>query len=410
MAGDGGSDGPAGRAPAGRSGLVEAMCAFLQIRRADFLPMVEMCLLMFLWGLANNLNDILIKQFKKAFELGNLEAGLVQTALYIGYFVGAPPAAIVANRHDYKTSILCGLALYVLGAALFYPAASVRVYGLFLGALLIIGLGLACLETSVSPYLIRFGPAETAARRINFAAVWNPCGSIVGILGGRSLVFSGVEWTRCSCSDVEAGVSTCGLVVTLEAGSTARCEFGREEFGCFVTPGSGGAATLARRACGGEAEVEAWRSDAAMATQGPYVAVAATVALAGLLVWQTSFPTYRGTEDQAAAAGPAPPLRAQAQAWLTTVQKLLGIRRFRNGVLAQFMYVGGQVGVWSYLIQYMQFNVADTSEKSGADHVFYSLLMLTLGRAASTLLLRFITDVRLMLIFGFFSQAILTTS
>ena len=132
-------------------GALEALGGFLQLQRADWLPMLEMCLLMFLWGAANNLNDILIKQFKKAFELGNLEAGLVQTALYIGYFVGSPPASLIANRTNYKTSILCGLGLFALGAALFYPAASVRVYGLFLGALLIIGLGLACLETSVSP-------------------------------------------------------------------------------------------------------------------------------------------------------------------------------------------------------------------------------------------------------------------
>jgi FHS family L-fucose permease-like MFS transporter len=120
-----------------------------------------------MWGLANNLNDILIKQFKKAFELGNLQAGLVQTALYIGYFVGAPPASIVANRRDYKTSIMYGLALYSLGAALFYPSAALRTYSLFLGSLLIIGFGLAALETSVSPYLIRLGPSETAARTIS---------------------------------------------------------------------------------------------------------------------------------------------------------------------------------------------------------------------------------------------------
>eukprot|EP01052_Picozoa_sp_SAG31_P002686 SAG31_NODE_96_length_25743_cov_56.175948_16_plen_185_part_00 len=104
------------------------------------------------------------------------QAGLVQTALYIGYFVGAPPAAIVANRTSYKVSILIGLSLYAGGAILFWPAGLVRAYPLFLTALLIIGLGLACLETSVSPYLIRFGPSETAARRINFAAVFNPLG------------------------------------------------------------------------------------------------------------------------------------------------------------------------------------------------------------------------------------------
>ena len=113
---------------AGSFGPLGALSSFLGVRRKDLVPLAEMCALMFLWGLANNLNDILIKQFKKAFELGNLQAGLVQTALYIGYFCGAPPASMIANRYDYKTTILVGLGLYASGAALFYPAAAVRVY------------------------------------------------------------------------------------------------------------------------------------------------------------------------------------------------------------------------------------------------------------------------------------------
>ena len=379
-----------------------ALGAFLQLTPGAELAMVEMCVLMFLWGLANNLNDILIKQFKKAFELGNLEAGLVQTALYIGYFVGAPPASLIANRRDYKTSILYGLGLYALGALLFLPSAYLRTYPLFLGSLLIIGFGLAALETSVSPYLIRLGPDATASRRINFAAVFNPCGSILGILGGKNFVFSGVEWSACSCDDVAEGGAECGLLVHLPSNSTSACPTGSTEAGCFVTPGSVGSMgsggrtpTTAERVCSAQ-QLDLWREEAALATQAPYLLVAAAVMVTACLVHFTPFPRY---QDSNAAAGqtPAPSIEEQMGLWLKKNRELLaGSKRFRNGVLAQFAYVGAQIGVWSYLIQYMQFNVADTSEKDAADHVFYSLLMLTVGRAVSTVLLRSIAPWKLM--------------
>ena len=105
------------------------------------------------------------------------------------------------------------------------------------------------LAVCVRRYLIRLGPAETAARRINFAAVWNPCGSILAILAGRTMVFSGVEWTSCSCAEVESGAATCGLLVHLAPGSTAPCPAGSVESGCFATPGSHGEPTRAERVC-----------------------------------------------------------------------------------------------------------------------------------------------------------------
>src|ERR1700745_4075729 len=89
--------------------------------------------LFFLWGVANNLNDILIKQFKKAFELSDFRAGLVQSAFYLGYFLLAIPASLVTRRFGYKAALLVGLGLYAAGAFLFYPAAAQRTYGLFLG-------------------------------------------------------------------------------------------------------------------------------------------------------------------------------------------------------------------------------------------------------------------------------------
>jgi MFS transporter, FHS family, L-fucose permease len=149
--------------------------------------------LFFLWGVANNLNDILIKQFKKAFELTDLQAGLVQSAFYAGYFLLAIPASLCTQRFGYKAALVTGLGLYATGAFGFFPAAQLQAYGLFLGALFIIACGLAFLETAANPLVTVLGPAEGAARRLNFAQSFNPLGSITGVLVGKYFIFSGAE-------------------------------------------------------------------------------------------------------------------------------------------------------------------------------------------------------------------------
>ena len=125
--------------------------------------------LFFMWAVAHNLNDILIRQFKKAFELSDLQSGLVQSAFFMGYFLFAMPAAVFMRRYGYKNAILFGLLLYATGAFLFYPAAEVRVYGVFLFALFVIASGLAFLETAANPYVAALGPEETSSQRLNFA-------------------------------------------------------------------------------------------------------------------------------------------------------------------------------------------------------------------------------------------------
>src|ERR1700740_1161511 len=102
------------------------------------LPAILIVSLFFLWGVANNLNDVLIAQFRKAFSLGDLQSGLVQSAFYMGYFLFAVPAALFMRRFGYKAAVVLGLALYGLGALLFFPAAPLRLYPAFLGALVVI--------------------------------------------------------------------------------------------------------------------------------------------------------------------------------------------------------------------------------------------------------------------------------
>ncbi|HSM79168.1 MAG TPA: hypothetical protein VLT57_16130, partial [Bryobacteraceae bacterium] len=117
------------------------------IPQGRLLPFVLVTALFFLWGVPNNFNDILIRQFMKSFEINRLQAGLVQFAFYLGYFFLAVPAGAIMRRAGYKTGILIGLCLYGAGCVLFWPAALVQNYAFFLTALFIIASGLAFLET-----------------------------------------------------------------------------------------------------------------------------------------------------------------------------------------------------------------------------------------------------------------------
>ncbi|MBX2900403.1 MAG: L-fucose:H+ symporter permease [Cyclobacteriaceae bacterium] len=157
------------------------------------LPFILVTSLFFLWGIANSLNGTLIKQFQIALNLNRAQAGIVDSAFYIGYFVMALPAAFLMNRVGYKKGILIGLALFALGALLFFPAAQVRVYSFFLFALFIIACGLAFLETAANPYVTVLGNPQSADSRINFSQSFNGLGAIMGPVVGGLFIFSDTE-------------------------------------------------------------------------------------------------------------------------------------------------------------------------------------------------------------------------
>ena len=308
-------------------------------RRSAHIALALIVSLFFLWGMANNLNDILIKQFKKAFELSDFQAGLVQSAFYLGYFLLAIPAGICMRRFGYKGALLIGLGLYAAGALLFYPAAAMRTYGMFLLALFVIASGLAFLETSANPLVTVLGPPEGAARRLNFAQSFNPLGSLTGIWIGQHFIFSGIEYTPQQLAAM---------------------------------------APSAR---------QAWYAAESSAVQMPYLVIALVVALWLLLIAFTRFP--------AAARHVADDGDGRPQ-----LGRLLRNRRFVLAVVAQFFYVGAQVGVWSFLIRYTQGTMPGTPEKSASNFLLMSLVAFMLGRFAGTALMRFLAPVRLLAIFA----------
>jgi MFS transporter, FHS family, L-fucose permease len=289
--------------------------------------------LFFLWGVANNLNDVLIAQFRKAFSLGDLQSGLVQSAFYLGYFLFALPAALFMRRMGFKAAVVLGLVLYGAGALLFYPAAESRTYGAFLAALFVIAAGLAFLETSANPLILVMGSPQGATRRLNLAQAFNPLGSITGVLIGRQFIFSGDK---------------------------------------------AGAGPL----------TEAQRAAAAHAVQTPYLAIGLFVLAWAGLIAITRFPRAAVAANTAEEGG-----------GLSDIGALLKRPRYLFAVLAQFFYVGAQVGVWSFLIRYAQ-RETGADERTAASYLIISLAAFLIGRFVGVALMGRVKPERLTAAFG----------
>jgi FHS family L-fucose permease-like MFS transporter len=147
--------------------------------------------LFFLWGFALNLNPILIPHLKKACQLSDTQSAFIDSASYIAYFLMAIPAGQFMKRFGYKGGIIVGLMLFALGAFLFYPASTTRMYGFFLTALFIIACGLTFLETAANPYITVLGDPEQATQRINFAQSFNGLAATLAPLIGGNFILSG---------------------------------------------------------------------------------------------------------------------------------------------------------------------------------------------------------------------------
>jgi FHS family L-fucose permease-like MFS transporter len=258
------------------------------------LPFFLVTALFFLWGIPNNLNDVLIRQFMKSFEITRFEAGLIQFAFYLGYFVLAIPAGLLMRKLGYKAGLIVGLILYGVGALLFWPAALVGRYSFFLVALFVIASGLSFLETGANPFIAQCGDPETSERRLNFSQAFNPFGTITGALVGTIFIFSGVELNPQQVSAMRAAHT-----------------------------------------------YEAYLRVETLRVIRPYAVLGIVVLAWAVLIARTKFPAIADeTETRDAGRG--------------KVRDLLRQPHFILAVLAQFLYVGAQVGAWRYFITYVQ--------------------------------------------------------
>jgi FHS family L-fucose permease-like MFS transporter len=298
--------------------------------------------LFFAWAFAASLNDVLIRQFQKALALTRTQSSLIQLAFYIGYFCAALPAGLVIRRAGYKRTIIIGLILYAVGALLFYPAAEVQRYGLFLIALYVIAFGLAFLETAANPYVSILGHPATASARLNLAQSFYGLGAIFGPIVGGMFIFSGVERTSAELSAMTAG------------------------------------------------QVALYRTAEAANVKGPYVMIGIVIMLLALVVAFTPFPRLdRKSTD--ATLTPTPNRSALA---------VLRRRRVRLAVMAQFFYVGAQVTVWSFFIDYCKAMLPQLAERTAAFLLSASLGMLMIGRFSGAFIQARIAPSRLLTLYA----------
>jgi FHS family L-fucose permease-like MFS transporter len=299
------------------------------------LPFILVTALFFLWGIPNNLNDVLIRQFMKSFAISRFQAGLVQSAFYLGYFLLAMPAALLMRKVGYKAGFIVGLLLYGAGTFLFWPAAIMGRYEFFLLALFVIASGLSFLETASNPFIAQLGDPESSERRLNFSQAFNPLGSITGALIGTIFIFSGVELSPDQIADFKA----------------------RHLYDAYL------------------------RSETLRVVK-PYLVIGLVAILWAIIILRTKFPAVQG--ERASSAGDHGHFR-----------DLLSYPHFMLAVVAQFFYVGAQVGTWSYFIQYVQESVHQP-EKIAGYFLTGTLAAFGVGRFASAYLMRFISPNKLM--------------
>lgn len=148
--------------------------------------------LFFLWGFAHNLDPILIPHLKKSFTLTTTQSTLIDSAVFIAYFIMALPAGFIMKKFGYKTGIIIGLLLFSAGAFLFLPAADFQSYNYFLVALFIIACGLTILETAANPYAAALGDPATSTQRLNFAQSFNGlAAALAPVIGARIILTKG---------------------------------------------------------------------------------------------------------------------------------------------------------------------------------------------------------------------------
>jgi FHS family L-fucose permease-like MFS transporter len=247
--------------------------------------------LFFLWGLAHNMNPILIPHLKKACQLSDLQSAFIDSAFYIGYFVMALPAGYIMKRVGYKGGILIGLVLFALGAFLFYPAAIVREYSIFLAALFIIASGLTFLETAANPYITVLGEPATAVQRLNFAQSFNGLAATLAPFIGGLFILSGNE-----LSDEQKNAMA------------------PERLSAYL-------------------DIEA------ATVKIPYLIIGLVVLLVAIIIYRTKLPDIIESEEREHKTG----------------HSIWKEKNLLLSVMAQFFYVGAQVCVGSFFIRFAGF-------------------------------------------------------
>jgi FHS family L-fucose permease-like MFS transporter len=312
------------------------------VEKKLLLPFILITSLFAMWGFANDITNPMVAAFKTVMEISTAKAAMVQFAFYGGYATMAIPAALIIKRYSYKTGILIGLALYAVGALLFFPAAQFEIFGFFLVSLYILTFGLAFLETTANPYILSMGDEETATRRLNLAQSFNPMGSILGMFVASNLILSALESDK------------------------------RDAAGNLIFD------TLS------VAEKATIRSHDLAVIRDPYV-ILGFVVIAMFVVIALSKMPKRDNADHS--------IRT-----IDSFRRLIKNIRYREGVIAQVFYVGAQIMCWTFIIQY-----ADNLGIPKAEAQNYNIVAMAIfiaSRFISTFLMKYLNSKLMLTIFA----------
>jgi FHS family L-fucose permease-like MFS transporter len=304
-------------------------------------PFILITSLFFLWAFGVNLNDILIPHLKKAFGLSDFQSSFIQVAFFGGYFLAAFPAGRLMEKIGYKKGILAGLFLCAAGAVLFLPASSSRAYGFFLLALFVMACGQSFLEVAANPYVTILGPAASAERRLNFAQSFNAVGAVLSPILGRTFILTGVEYAPAQIAAMSA------------------------------------------------AQLGAYRAAEASTVKGPYLMIAGIFVVVAILIQLAHLPDVQETTVEGGAAV------AEKSA-----ESVLSHAHLVKGVIAQFFYMGAQVGVASFVIRYAQFSVAGTTAKTAALYLLLHQAGFMAGRFIGSAMMKRIAAPRMLSLFA----------
>ena len=309
------------------------------------IPFILVTLCFALWGFANDITNPMVKAFSKIFRMSVTEGALVQVAFYGGYFCMAFPAAMFIRKFSYKSGVLMGLGLYATGALLFFPAKMVGVYGCFLIAYFIMTCGLSFLETSCNPYILTMGSEETSTRRLNMAQCFNPCGSIIGMYVAMNFIQARLN----------------------PMSSAERANLSGEQFDAMK-----------------EADLSVLIS--------PYLAIGLVIVALFLVILFTKMPK-NGDQNKEIH-------------FLPTLKRIFSLKYYREGVIAQFFYVGAQIMCWTFIIQYgTRVFMSEGMGEQAAEVLsqrfnIAAMLMFICSRFVATFLMKYVSPARLLAAFA----------
>jgi len=336
-----------------------------------------------LWGLLNNMTDNLVPAFQRIFTMDQSKAGLVQVAFYGAYAVLAIFAAVLAEEFSYRKGVLIGLAIYITGALLYIPACIAQSFDIYFVAIFIVAGGCSLLETTCNPYVLSLGDQDSAVRRLNFAQMFNPLGSMVGIVLAQQLILSHLNPATAEERALMDEATRQGIIHNelfwVCAPYVGLCAIAALIwlFFFFKREGETGVSAVALRRA----------------------ATAFAFSVVPMTVLYFIFPEM----DKIAwvlcgVAGPVVYV-VLAKDYRAMLATLLRTPRYWMGVIAQFFYVGVQIAAWTWLNVYCQKELGVTPAQ-GAIYYTIAISLFIAARWIATFLMKYFNPGMMMAAFA----------